>query len=68
MANKTKAKVLYYGLDPAAHIWADEIEGLGLQGIRFRLHYKNEELHMRVPLIGRHSVHTASACNGCWPC
>ena len=59
MANKTKAKVLYYGLDPAAHIWADEIEGLGLQGIRFRLHYKNEELHMRVPLIGRHSVHTA---------
>ncbi len=59
MADKTKAKVLYYGLDPAAHLWADEIEGLGLQGIRFRLHYKNEELHMRVPLIGRHSVHTA---------
>jgi UDP-N-acetylmuramoyl-tripeptide--D-alanyl-D-alanine ligase len=59
MAEKTKAKILYYGLDPAAHIWADQIEGLGLQGIRFRLHYKNEEIHMRVPLIGRHSVHTA---------
>lgn len=59
MAEKTKAKILYYGLDPAAHIWADQIEGLGLQGIRFRLHFKNEEIHMRVPLIGRHSVHTA---------
>ncbi len=59
MAEKTNANILYYGLDPAAHLWADQIEGLGLQGIRFRLHYKNEQLHLRVPLIGRHSVHTA---------
>lgn len=59
MAEKTNAKVLFYGLDPSAHLWADQIEGLGLQGIRFRLHYKNEQLHLRVPLIGRHSVHTA---------
>ena len=27
--------------------------------IRFRLHYRNEVIHMRVPMIGRHSVHTA---------
>jgi UDP-N-acetylmuramoyl-tripeptide--D-alanyl-D-alanine ligase len=33
--------------------------GLGLDGIRFRLHYKGETLHTRVPMIGRHSVHTA---------
>jgi UDP-N-acetylmuramoyl-tripeptide--D-alanyl-D-alanine ligase len=58
MAEKTQASVLFYGLDRKAHIWADDIEGLGLQGIRFRLHYRNEILHIRVPLIGRHSVHT----------
>ncbi len=59
MAQQTQARVLYYGLDPQADLWADGIEGLGLEGIRFRLHFRNEVLHMRVPLIGRHSVHTA---------
>jgi len=58
MAEKTKAQVFYYGLDPHADLWADQIEGLGLEGIRFRLHYHNETLYFRVPLIGRHSVHT----------
>jgi UDP-N-acetylmuramoyl-tripeptide--D-alanyl-D-alanine ligase len=58
MASKTRARVLFYGLDPKADIWADEVAGIGLEGIRFRLHYRNEVLHLRVPLIGRHSVHT----------
>lgn len=58
MAGKTKARVFYYGLTPQADLWADEVEGLGLEGIRFRLHYRAETLHMRAPLIGRHSVHT----------
>jgi UDP-N-acetylmuramoyl-tripeptide--D-alanyl-D-alanine ligase len=59
MADRTNARVFYYGLDPAAELWADHVEGMGLDGIRFRLHYHNEVLHLRVPLIGRHSVHTA---------
>ena len=59
MAEQTRAQVLYYGLDPEADLWADEVESMGLEGIRFRLHYHNEVLHLRVPLIGRHSVHTA---------
>ncbi|MEA3351262.1 MAG: UDP-N-acetylmuramoyl-tripeptide--D-alanyl-D-alanine ligase [Chloroflexota bacterium] len=58
MAEKTQARVFFYGLDHRADLWADKIEGLGLDGIRFRLHYRNEVLHLRVPLIGRHSVHT----------
>jgi UDP-N-acetylmuramoyl-tripeptide--D-alanyl-D-alanine ligase len=58
MAEKTKARILFYGLNPKANLWADQIEGLGLQGIRFCLHYKNERLFLRVPLIGQHSVHT----------
>ncbi len=59
MAAKTRARVFYYGLTPEADLWADGIEGLGLDGIRFRLHYRNETLHLRVPLLGRHSVQTA---------
>jgi UDP-N-acetylmuramoyl-tripeptide--D-alanyl-D-alanine ligase len=59
MAEQTQAEVIYYGLSSAADLWADEVEGLGLEGIRFRIHYQDEEVHLRVPLIGRHSVHTA---------
>lgn len=59
MAKQTRAQVFNYGLDSEAHLWADQIEGQGLEGIRFRLHYANETLHLKIPLIGRHSVHTA---------
>ncbi len=59
MAELTLASVFFYGLDPAADLWADEVEGLGLEGIRFRLHYGHEILHVHVPMIGQHSVHTA---------
>jgi UDP-N-acetylmuramoyl-tripeptide--D-alanyl-D-alanine ligase len=59
MAEQTHASVFFYGLDPQADLWADKVEGLGLDGIRFRLHYRNETLYLKVPLIGRHSVHTA---------
>ena len=58
MANQTSASVFFYGLSPEADLWADGVEGLGLEGIRIRLHYRSEVLHLRVPLIGRHSVHT----------
>jgi UDP-N-acetylmuramoyl-tripeptide--D-alanyl-D-alanine ligase len=59
MAERTKAKVFYYGLASDADLWASEIEGLGLDGVRFVLHYAGEHLHIRVPMLGRHSVHTA---------
>lgn len=59
MAESTRATVLFYGLTPASDLWADEIESLGLDGIRFCLHWGKEKIHLRVPLIGRHSVHTA---------
>lgn len=59
MEEKTHGKVFFYGLSPEADLWADQIEGLGLDGIRFRMHYGKETLHMRVPMIGRHSIHTA---------
>jgi UDP-N-acetylmuramoyl-tripeptide--D-alanyl-D-alanine ligase len=59
MAERTQAQILYYGLSPRADLWASHIQGMGLEGIRFRLHYERETLHLRVPLLGRHSVHTA---------
>ncbi|RPI52724.1 MAG: UDP-N-acetylmuramoyl-tripeptide--D-alanyl-D-alanine ligase, partial [Chloroflexi bacterium] len=59
MAGMTRARVFTYGLSPTADLWADEIESEGLEGIRFRLHHGEESLHVRVPFLGRHSVHTA---------
>jgi UDP-N-acetylmuramoyl-tripeptide--D-alanyl-D-alanine ligase len=58
MTDETDARIFFYGLNPQADLWADQVEGLGLDGIRFRLHYQNETIHLKVPLIGRHSVHT----------
>ena len=59
MRDKTPAQVLTYGLDPQADLWADEIVSEGLEGIHFTLHCRDEEFHVQVPLLGRHSVHTA---------
>ena len=58
MAEKTRAQVFTYGLDPQADLWASDIEGLGLKGILFRMHFRNEIIQVRAPMIGRHSVHT----------
>ena len=59
MAEKTKARIITYGLNNQADIWADNIISKGLQGIEFELHYSNEIFHLSTPLIGRHSVMTA---------
>ncbi len=61
MAEKTKARVFYYGLDPTCDLWASHIESMGLEGIRFRFHYGLETVHAKVPLLGRHSVHSSLA-------
>ena len=59
MAHQTQARVFTYGLTPEAELWADAIESEGLEGIRFVLHYQNDAIHAKVPLLGRHSVHTS---------
>ncbi len=40
-------------------MWSDNIEGLGLEGVSFNMHYAGEDLHVHLPLLGQHSVHTA---------
>lgn len=59
MSSLTQARTLFYGLEPPADLWADDIQSQGLEGVRFRLHYQGEVMHVQVPLLGRHSVHTA---------
>jgi UDP-N-acetylmuramoyl-tripeptide--D-alanyl-D-alanine ligase len=61
MSSMTTARVLLYGLSPDCHLRASHIESRGLDGIRFRMHYGRETLHVKVPLLGRHSIHTALA-------
>ena len=64
MADATDARPFFYGLTAEADLWAEEIESLGMEGIRFRFHHRQENgrIHsqrLRVPLLGRHSVYTA---------
>lgn len=64
MAAATDARHFFYGLTPEADLWADEIESLGMEGIHFRFHCRQENgrIHsqrLQVPLLGTHSVYTA---------
>lgn len=65
MAALTDARIFRYGLTPEADLWAGDISSAGMEGIRFVFHARDpqsgrvESLRVRVPLLGRHSVHTA---------
>lgn len=59
MVDRTRARVFTYGLRPDADLWANDIQSMGLEGIHFRFHHGLETVHAQVPLLGRHSVHTA---------
>ena len=58
MAEKTSANILFYGLNPLADLWASDIQGQGLKGIRFKMHYQGKTAILEVPMLGRHSVQT----------
>lgn len=62
LRKSTAARVFKAGLSPDCDIWADRIESAGFRGIHFRLHLPPphvESVHVRLPLLGRHSVHNA---------
>ncbi len=64
MADLSPAPIFRYGLTPESDLWADEIASAGLEGIRFRFNHRTasgkiDVLHVHLPLLGRHSVHTA---------
>ncbi len=61
MASLAQCRVFTYGLRPDNTLWASHIESHGLDGIAFRFHYGEETVFARLPLLGRHSVHSALA-------
>lgn len=61
MADETSARVVLYGLAPDCEVRARNVESHGLDGISFTLEMDGESLHLNVPLIGAHSVHTVLA-------
>lgn len=61
MAARCRGRVVLYGLAPDCTIRAENVESHGLQGISFDLVIGDVRNHVRLPLLGRHSVHTALA-------
>lgn len=59
MAQHTAARVVTCGTTPEADLWASDVESQGLEGIAFVLHSATETVHVKAPLLGRHSVQTA---------
>jgi len=57
IASEIQAQTFFYGINPQADLWADEIESHGQEGIRFRIHFCHESLMLRVPVLGHYSVH-----------
>lgn len=61
MAQQSNAPVVWYGRNPSADIWADQIESLGLEGVSFVAHHGDEEARLRVSQPGVHQVSSALA-------
>ncbi len=59
MAAHTQAHIFTYGLHENADLWATDIRSMGLEGVQFTLTCGREALQVKVPLLGRHNVHTA---------
>jgi UDP-N-acetylmuramoyl-tripeptide--D-alanyl-D-alanine ligase len=59
MAARARCRVVPYGLSDDAHVRAVGLQSHGIAGISFILVRADERDHIQVPLLGRHSVHTA---------
>ena len=65
MREVTQARVITYGIDNEADLCACDIESFGLKGVHFTLQFgAAQEWRIKLPLLGRHSVHTALAAAG----
>ena len=62
MASRTRARVVTYGVtSPDAEVRAEEVEHLGILGMRFVLTIAGQRWQVRTPVPGRHSVENALA-------
>jgi UDP-N-acetylmuramoyl-tripeptide--D-alanyl-D-alanine ligase len=67
MAEKTQARVLFYGQGEGAEVRAEQIGGDILTGLSFTLRYHEQRQHVRLRLPGEHgvSIALAAAAAGC---
>lgn len=56
-----KDRALTFGLEPSNQVWADQIENLGLDGIRCCIHADGHDIQAVIPLPGMHMVYNAMA-------
>jgi len=61
MAERSKARVITFGLGQANDVRADEVTTEGLAGTSFRLNLESETFYVKVPLVGGHAVQLALA-------
>lgn len=61
MSQKTRARVMYYGLDERAETRASNFQGDALTGHSFTLHYHDVHLPVQLQIPGKHGVSTALA-------
>ena len=52
---------VFFGLQDKFPVWADEIENLGLMGMRCRIHAEGETQTVHIPLPGNHMVYNVLA-------
>lgn len=62
LSQRFLGKVLFYGLSPRAHIWADRIELRGSEGSYFVLHAPDSEgIDINLNLMGQYNIYNALA-------
>ena len=61
MSQKTRARVMYYGLDERAEVRASDLQGDALRGFSFTLQYHDVHQSVQLHIPGQHGVSTALA-------
>lgn len=56
-----KDRTVTFGLGSSSQVWADQVENLGLDGVRCRIHAKGQMMNVTIPLPGTHMVYNACA-------
>lgn len=54
----------FFGIEKKQELYADDLENLGLKGIRCRIHVKDQSFAVDIPIPGYHMVQNALAATG----
>lgn len=59
MSTKAKARVITYGIDGPAEVYAHDVQSQGLKGITFWVNIGGEDRYLTVPFIGSPGIYIA---------